>query len=178
MKRYIILICCALVLCVISSKLIDLITVLRIRRGLTKKLKIIIQDSETIIFNSSGNELFREPNDVLYIGNNGKKNKVLMFGNSGKNEILRKFKKYSLCQRNFIKEVDDVINEVSYFCYQYITYYVLKSKKKLGMSAFPIVSVSLNIDVTSTLIKEKLKLEFEKAIPTKSQMFYNLIEIN
>jgi len=54
---------------------------------------------------------------------------------------------------------------------------VLKSKRRMEISAFIIVSASVSIEVSSTIIKDKIKLEFEKAIETKRPKFYNIIDI-
>jgi hypothetical protein len=178
MDNYIFLISCAVILYIAFLKIIDLITILRIRKGLSNKIKIIINDNETVVINSLGHVLFCEPNNVLYIDNKGKKKKILIIGmTDNKNEINSKFNRFALNKKEFVKEFDEVIEEIDDFWYQYITYYVLKSKRRMEISAFIIVSASVSIEVSSTIIKDKIKLEFEKAIETKRPKFYNIIDI-
>ena len=92
-------------------------------------------------------------------------------------ETEKKFKKQILSRKNFIQNLDEVMEAVDDFWYQYITYYVLKCKRELGISSFIIVSASIQIDVSSKIKQEKIRLGFTEAIQTAKPKFFNIVDV-
>ena len=173
MKLYLILIAISLVLFGFASKLIDFVKDLRVKKGLSKIIKIIINDNETVILDQAEGELCFEPNFVFT-----KKNKAIKFGSlDASNKINRNFSKKNQ-KIHFIHNLDQAEKVMDDFWYQFITYYVLKYKRENKISSFITVSASINIKVSSTALKEKIKLGIESARLIKKPRFYNIIDIN
>ncbi len=169
MNTYLILFAIALVLLGFASKLIDFMKDLRIKKGLSKVIKIIINDNETVILDQTEKKLCSEPNFVFI-----KKNKAISFGAvDALNKFEKKFQKI-----HFIQNIDQVEKLLDDFWYQFITYYILKYKRENKVSSFITVSASIIIKVNPTALEEKIKLGLESARLTKKPRFYNIININ
>lgn len=173
MKTYLILIAIALVLFGFASKLIDFMRDLRIKKGLSKKIKIIINDNETVMLDQAESELCIEPNFVFT-----QNNKAIRFGFvDTSNKAERTFSKKDLQKIHFIRNLDQAEKVIDDFWYQYITYYVLKYKRENKISSFTTVSTSINIEVSSTALKEKIKIGIESTRLIKKPKFYNILDI-
>ena len=174
MKTYLILIAIALVLLGFASKLIDFLKGLRIKKGLSKIIKIIINDSDTVILDQEKKELCFERNFVFI-----KNNKAISFGSiDASNKAEQDFFKKNIQEINFIQNFDQAEKLLDDFWYQFITYYVLKYKRENRVSSFITVSVAINIEVSSTALKEKIRLGIESARLIKKPRLYNIININ
>ena len=174
MKTYLILIAIALVLFGFVSKLIDFMKDLRIKKGLSKIIKIIINDNETVILDQAEKELCFEPNFVFL-----KNNRAISFGSvDALNKAEHNLSKKDLQQIHFIHNFDQVEKLLDDFWYQFITYYTLKYKRENKVSSFITVSASINIEVSSTTLKEKIRLGIESARLIKKPKLYNIININ
>lgn len=174
MKTYLILIVIALVLFGFASKLIDFMRDLRVKKGLSKIIKIIINDNETVILDQAERELCFEPNLVFT-----KNNKAIRFGSvDTSNEAEHNFSKKNLQEIHFIQNLDQAEQMMDDFWYQFITYYVLKYKRENKISSFITVSASINIEVSSTALKEKIRRGIESARLIKKPRFYNILDIN
>lgn len=170
MKTYLILIAIALVLFGLISKFIDFMRDLRIKKGFSNKIKITINDNETLVQDQEGRAVCNEPNLVLVT----KRNKALGFGSV---EALKKPNK-NIQEINFIRNLDQVERAMGDFWYQYVTYYVLKYKRENKISSFTTISASINIDVSSKDTKEKVRLGVESAKNINRPRFYNILDIS
>jgi hypothetical protein len=171
--RIIIFVIFVIVFYLAYSKGIDAIRKLRIKKGLDKKGVIIIKDDETEFFDEVGQQIFREPNLVIYQGN-----KLLLIGSSEHIQTIEDRNNIrKLNRKNFVKELDDVLHDLKDFWYHYMTYLVLKFEKLTGISSFVIPSVSVRIDVSSKAIRDKIQMELEKAKTIKRPRVYNILDV-
>ena len=174
MKAYLILLVIALVLFGFFSKIIDFVRVLRVKKGLSKLIKIIINDNTTVILDKENNELFQEPNFVLI----ARRDKAVRFGASDTfNKAERKFHSKKLQKIDFINNFNQVERVVDDFWYQYITYYILKYKRENKIPSFTTVSVCIKINVSSRSLKEKIIRGINASARIKKPKFYNILDV-
>lgn len=173
MIKHVIVICSAIVIYIIFSKLVDYISSLRKKEGLTNAVRIILSDEHTTLIDNNGDALLREPNFVMYSVAKKSKNNIVAIGElADENKIDMQTKK-----RDFLKEIDCVLRETHNFWYQYVTYYVMKGKKVIGLSAFPILAVSISIEISSEPVKNKIKNEIEKIKELKLPKFFDILTV-
>lgn len=174
--KYVIFIAAAVVIYIIYCKIINAISSLSKRRGLDYKINITITDDKTELNRENSQQTYSEPNIVMYMRGNRRAKKLLLIGSSGElNTIKKKFANSSLREYNFVNEFDNVIQDMSDFWYQYITYLATKYKKILGLPRFSTPSLHFIIAVSSKEIREKIRSEIDKTRKINRPKLFNIM---
>ena len=179
MSNYLAIIILAAMLYCIVSRGIEFITKVRLKLGLSKLIRIVITDNQTIVIDALGHEIIRDDNAVFYTTGRLGKNKLVGIGSMDRNyDVWNMPLNKIVCINNFIEDISSVVMAIHDFGYQYITWYVMKSKREMHVSALIILSASIDVQVTSDSVKNIIRSELEKAIQTNRPKFYNIVGIN
>lgn len=176
--KYILFFIIAILIYLVYSRIFSFINNIRINRGLKYKIRIIITNDKTELSKENDQQIYWEPNIVLYTSGNNHIKKLLLIGSSGKlDEMKNKYKNKTLIERNFIDSFKEVIEDMNDFWYQYVTYFSHKYKNIMGLPFFSIPSISLKVVVYPDEIKSKIQHELDKLKVIKKPKLYNIIDI-